>query len=109
MSIHTPSYRYFPSYRDSQCHSAIGGQAATVVTSIGGEAITLAGSAGGHVTSFAGSEYTVATAAVASVVSSVTGSRNAAAGAHSLGFTPSVIMGLTTVVVGALVGAAITL
>lgn len=46
---------------------AIAGSLATVITSKGGQAITLASGATGEVTSFAGSEYTIATAALASM------------------------------------------
>jgi hypothetical protein len=74
---------------------------ATVVTSAGGQAITLASSGAGAITSFAGSEYTVATAAAASFTSKA----NTAMGAHSFGFSSSVITGLFTVIAGAFVGA----
>jgi hypothetical protein len=73
---------------------------ATIVTSEGGHAITLATSGAGAITSFAGSEYTVATAAAASFTSKA----NSATGAHSFGFSSSVLTGLLTVIGGAFVG-----
>ena len=50
-------------------YPAIGGHAATVITSAGGQAITLATDGFGVATTFAGSVYTVATAAAASQIS----------------------------------------
>jgi len=82
--------------------TSIGGSLATVITSKGGQAITLATGAGGKVTSFAGSQYTIATAALSSATS------NAAMGAHSFGFTNSVLMGLASVVASIFVGAWLT-
>ncbi len=62
---------------DTSSSSAIGGHAATIITSAGGEAITLATDGFGEVTSFAGSVYTVATAALGDHSSSVSPSASA--------------------------------
>ncbi|KAF8173975.1 hypothetical protein K438DRAFT_1980537 [Mycena galopus ATCC 62051] len=78
----------------------IGGEAVTVVTSAGGQAITLAAS--GKVTSFAGSEYIIATGAVGA-----TASGNSAP--HSMSMpSPTLFVGLLTILTSACVGALIT-
>jgi hypothetical protein len=108
----TVTCEHATTYASSLAHAgylAIGGQAATIITSAGGAAITLAGSAGGKVTSFAGSQYTVATAAIGSAASSASASHNAAASAYSFGFTPSIAVALIAVVASAFVGALITI
>jgi hypothetical protein len=92
------------SYSIINVRLAIGGSAATVVTSAGGQAVTLATSGAGAVTSFAGSEYTVATAAAASLTS-----KNAAIGApHAFSFSFAAFTGLVSVIAGVSIGALMT-
>src|ERR1700722_9920770 len=88
-------------------HEAIGGSQTPFIPFGGGQAITLATSGAGVVTSFGGSEYTAATAAAASVASSL--HSNAARGVEWVGFTSPMFFALLSVVGGTFFGAWITL
>ena len=88
-----------------QSVKAIGGKAATVITSAGGAAITLAESGAGVVTTFAGSVYTAATGEIASA----TNSNNAALGLQAWSPSAPLTGGLATVLVSMVFGAWVAL
>jgi hypothetical protein len=101
----TVTCKFAPSLTRYQTHPfciAAGGHAVTIVTSAGGEAITLATDGVGSVVTFAGSKYTEATGAAGAVISG-----NSAP--HSMSMpSPTLFVGLLTILTSACVGAFIT-
>ncbi|KAF7306825.1 hypothetical protein MIND_00474400 [Mycena indigotica] len=79
--------------------TSVGGRAVTVITSAGGEGFTLATDGAGRVTTFAGQVYTAA----------VVGNGTANAAVYATPISPSLAVGLLTVLASTCLGVVITI